>query len=33
MFGFCNLNKGLYIKYVGEGGGGAEGFCGSHEVF
>ena len=32
MFGFCNLNKGLYIKYVGEGGG-AEGFCGSHEVF
>ena len=30
MFGFCNLNKGLYIKYVG---GGVEGFCGGHEVF
>ena len=25
MFGFCNLNKGLYIKYVGGGGGGGGG--------
>ena len=29
---FKFASKGLYIKYVG-GGGGGEGFCGGHEIF
>ena len=27
------INQGPYIKYVGGGGGGAEDFCGGHEIY